>query len=490
MRTIATRQAARLLHDGAIAFSEMEHNGVRVDVPYLEEQIEKVGERIRKKTARLRKDKVYETWRKRFGDKSNLGSKSQLATVVFDCLGYPRQKVAAKKIRNDSGDSGYRESKQNEEAFQNVDLPFVKHYFITEKLKRLKSTYLEGIHRECANGFVHPSYNLHTVVSYRSSCSTPNFQNLPARNPAIAELLRRCYIPRAGRQLVENDYSGIEVRIACCYTKDQQLIKEFTGPDGDPHGDTAKELFLMKGWKPANAEEARAFKKGPRDWAKNRFVFPEFYGQVYFECAKLLWKAIESGSMHPDGTKTAKEHLRENGIHSLGDCEANAPIREGTFVGLVKKVEDGFWNRRFQVYAAWKKRWYSHYLRDGGFDLFTGFHIEGLFDRNAVLNLAIQGTAFHCELWSIIQLIKAIRKYKMKSLIIGQIHDCDITDVVPRELQDYLDLQTEIKEVRLRKEFPWLIVPMTTEAEVCGVDEPWTKKAVWTKRDDTWSLKS
>jgi DNA polymerase I-like protein with 3'-5' exonuclease and polymerase domains len=479
-----TKQAARLFHDGQLAMSVLEHNGIRIDVPYLKKTIKEVGEKINAIESSLRKDAVYKTWHKHYGENTKLGSKEQLAKIIFGVMGQKRHAGLAKKAKSDEDLGEKRESKYDQAAFSEVDLPFIKEYFHCEKLKKLLSTYLRGVEREMVNSRIHPFFNLHTAVTYRSSSEMPNFQNIPKRNKEIMELIRRCFIPSKGRRLVEIDFSGVEVRVACCYTKDPRLISEFTGPDGDPHGDTAVQLFMLpKDFVRKNKDWA---KKTVRDFAKNRFVFPSFYGSVYFQCAPHLWEGVEGCPPMPDGTPLI-EYLRKKGINLLGNCEMGVDTVKGTFVDHVKRVEESFWNERFVVYTAWKKRRWQEYLRDGGFNLHTGFACRGIYKKNDVLNYPIQGSAFHCLLWSLIELIKALKKYKMKSKMIGQIHDCFVGDVVDSELQNYLDIAYEITTVKMPKAFKWITVPMDVECEVAGVDESWLAVKEWKKKEGTWS---
>ena len=75
-----------------------------------------------------------------------------------------------------------------------------------------------------------------------------------------------------------------------------------------------------------------------------------------------------------------------------------------------------------------------------------------------------------------IQLNKQLQKEKWKSLIVGQIHDSILLDVVPKELNDLLLLINDIMVRRLRKAWPWIIVPLEVEAEVTDVDSSWYEK--------------
>jgi DNA polymerase I-like protein with 3'-5' exonuclease and polymerase domains len=485
---VITKDAARLMHEGSLALADLEHNGVRVDMPYLNDQIDKVGRKIKDYEKELRNDKVYSEWRKAYGDKTKLGSKEQLAHVVFDRLGYSRSSGSRDKKHKDDAEHNKKESKYDEATFQDVDLPFVKTYFKCEKWKKLKGTYLEGILREAVDGFVHPSYNLHTVVTYRLSCNMPNFQNVIARNPALAEIIRRCYIPRKGWHLVEDDFSTIEVRGAAMYTKDKKLIRYMKDPSTDMHRDMAAKSFFISVELLAGEWKAWA-KKTVRDGAKNRLVFPMFYGSVYFQCAPELWRGVIKDWIDkpmPNG-KSLRQHLKEHGIKELGDCTPGAETRKGTFVHHIKTVEQYLWDETFTGYRDWKEQWYKQYLKDGGFSTYTGFWIEGLFNRNDVLNYPIQGTAAHMELKALILTLKEMRRRKMKSLLVGTIHDCGVGDVPPRELQDYLDLVYDIKTRQLPKLWKWINVPIEVEMEVCDIDQPWNLKRVWGNRGGVWT---
>ena len=148
----------------------------------------------------------------------------------------------------------------------------------------------------------------------------------------------------------------------------------------------------------------------------------------------------------------------------------------GTFEHHLKEVENDFWNNRFGDYGQWKKDWFDAYLEKGYFDLYTGFRIYGSHRRNQVCNYPVQGSAFHCLLWTLIQVNKALRHYKMKSKVVGQIHDSLIGDVRENELTYYLELVEHIVTVKLRKHYPWLIVPLEVEYEICARGASWFEK--------------
>lgn len=452
------KSAYKLMHDATVALSQVESNGIRIDVDYLQRAIRENDEKIAQNTRALKADPIFQTWKKRFGEKTNIGSNEQLAIVLFDCLGYKSK-----------GRTATGKHAADEASFAHVDIEFVKLYFQNEKLKKAGGTYLTGILRENVYGYVHPNFNLHKVVTYRSSSDNPNFQNIPKRNKEMASIIRRCYIPRDGHVLCEVDFSGAEVRVSACYNKDKNLLNYIKDPTTDMHRDVACQVFMLK---PDEVDK----KKGPRDCCKNMFVFPAFYGSVYFQTAPDMWEAMHRRQFKfKDSDKLVADHLRKKGITALGDCNPKGRPEPGTFAHHVQKIEKDFWDVRFRGYRDWKKRWWADYLRHGGFKMYTGFACNGVFKRNDVLNYAIQGSSFHCLLWSLIQVQRWLNKNKMKTKIVGQIHDSIVADVHESELEDYLAYCKQVITHDLPNHWKWIIVPIEVEADISQVGGNWSE---------------
>ena len=179
-----TTDAYKLLHDGSVALSQVERNGMRIDVPYIEKAIEETYQRISRLTNRMSKQDIGKTWKKTFGDRFNIDSRQQLGKVIFTVMNIPCSEYTEKG-----------RPRVTEETLKATKLPFVKDYLKIQKLKKAKNTYLKGILRESVDGYIHPFFNLHIVVTYRSSSDHPNFQNIPVRNPRIKKLVRQAFIP-------------------------------------------------------------------------------------------------------------------------------------------------------------------------------------------------------------------------------------------------------------------------------------------------------
>ena len=107
----------------------------------------------------------------------------------------------------------------------------------------------------------------------------------------------------------------------------------------------------------------------------------------------------------------------------------------------------------------------------------TGFECSGVMSRNDVYNYPIQGPAFHLLLWSLIQIVKWTVKNKMRSKVIGTIHDSIEADVHRDELEEFIEKVVEVMTIAVRKHWDWVIVPL--EAEVEWSETNWYEKKVW-----------
>lgn len=433
-----TRDAYKLMHDGTLALAEAEQNGIRIDVERLDGTIERTTERIERLTERLKRDEVWELWRRRFGQKANFGSRPQLGEVLFGEMGYEAT------AHTDGGQSGKKRVQVDEAALERIDLPFVKNYLKLEKLKKLKSTYLLGVRREVVDGILRPSFNLHLVRSYRSSCDSPNFQNIPIRDGSIAKLIRSCIIPRNGHVLAEIDYGGHEWRIAACFWRDEAMVEYASDLSLDIHRDMAAECYLL---------EPDEVTSDVRFFTKNQFVFPMLYGSYYVNTARNLWNVIGAAELKTKDGDPLGLHLRGEGIEEDG------------FEEHIQAVERRF-NERFPTWSKRKEQWWKRYQERGWFPLMTGFRCSEVYSRNQAFNLPVQGPAFHCLLLALILLSRRLKERGMKSMIVGQIHDSIVMDVLRAELDEVLAMAKQIMTEEVRRLYPWVIVPLLIEAKV------------------------
>ncbi len=451
-----TTAGYKLLHDGSLALAQVEANGICMDTKYLNKAIEHTTKQIYSIQEKMKQDKVYKLWRKAFGTKTNLGSRPQLGKVIFDIMKYPcKEETKTGRPKTDAS------------ALENINLPFIKKLLRVEKLKKAKSTYLQGFLDLIVDGKLHPSFNLNIVATFRSSSSDPNFHNIPVRDPVIEKLVRRAFIARRNCQIAEVDYGGVEISGACGYHKDPRMISYVKDDSKDLHRDLAAQIYKLI---------RKQVTKDVRYCGKNMFIFPQFYGDWYLSCAEHLWEAINKMKLQTIDGVPLKEHLQNKGIKRLGACDPKEKPKNNTFEKHLKEVEDDFWNERFSVYGQWKLDWWDAYQEKGYFDTLTGFRIGGILDRKQVINYPIQGSAFHWLLWSLIRIQKLLKKYNMRTLIVGQIHDSIVSDVYKKELRNYLEIAKQVMTIDVRKHWSWINVPLKIEAEVAPVGGNWYEK--------------
>ena len=308
-------------------------------------------------------------------------------------------------------------------------------------------------------------------ICVHNSSSNPNFQNIPKRDKESMQICRRAIKPRPGHQLLEVDFSQLEVSIAACYHKDPTMIKYLTDPHSDMHGDMAEQIFMIDDFDKDNPEH-----KYLRDAAKNGFVFPQFYGDYHGNNAAGLCKWAQlprhrwkkgQGIKLPDGQHIS-DHMINKGIKSYDQ-----------FVEHLKEIEDDFWNRRFHAYQKWKNKWLRQYKQKGYLDMLTGFRCSGVIQKNEVINYPVQGAAFHCLLWSFIEIDRSSQKENWGSRLIGQIHDAMVLDVHPDELEHVGRTIKRVTCIDLPKAWKWISVPLDVDAKLCPVDGSWAVKETW-----------
>lgn len=459
MSKLTQLDAYRLFHDGAIALADVEANGFRIDTDRLDKAIAKTTKKVERQTERLKQDEIWKVWEKTFGYKAKIGSRPQLAKVLFEKMDY--ESVGETKKA--------RRSRTDEEALESLNIPFVNYWLTTEKLKKLLATSLRGLRNEVVDGYLHVFYNLNLARSFRSSSDSINFQNIPIRDPILGKMIRECFIPREGYQIIEVDYSAMEYKVAACFYRDRNMVAYASDPSKDIHRDMAMECYMLT--EDQVTKESRFF-------AKNQYVFPELYGSSYAPCARNLWSAISAGKLKTKQGVGLKKHMRElANVLKLGKCDYDKKVEPvpDTFEYHIFKVEKRY-NARFPQYAKRKEQWWDRYTETGGFTMMTGFEVQGSYSRNQIYNYPIQGPAFHCLLWALIRINNWLKENKMRTVIAGTIHDSILFDAHPDEAQEVMEKAKQVMTVEIRKVWKWIIVPLDVEFEASPVDGSWWEK--------------
>ena len=433
-------EAYKLFHDGVLAFSDIQANGIRIDEEYYERENKKITYEIKELKEKLKNSKEAKQFRKKRGKELDVASNKDLGELFYEVLGLEAQLTAKENYRVD------------EDALSSIKIPFVKTLMELRKKEKAKGTYFSQITREVCGGFIYPFYDLHIPRSGRSSSSMPNWQNIPSHDPEIGKLIRSGVFPSKGNKLVEIDFSNIEVRVAAMYTKDPTLVAEVTSDDADMHRDTALDIWMI----PLDElnKDVRYLSKGVN--------FGLFYGATYKKVSETLWKGVNTKI---NSRITLKQHIRNKGIKNYLAFEDHC-----------QEFVDYFWNERFKEYQRWKDKVNTLYRKQGWIENYFGFRFVGYMSDRVVSNYPIQSTAFHILLDSLIRIINRAKEEGWKSKIVGQIHDSILIDLVPEE-EDYV-LKTCLYEMseHSRELYDWITVPIPANVEITEIDQPWSMK--------------
>lgn len=436
------RRAYALSFAGLLAFADTEETGIPVDDGYYEKEDKRLGREI----ALLEKELVEGRYGKRFefvvGKKINLGSPKDLQKLLFDIM----KEVPVKKNK-----TGYS---VDIDSLSKIDNAFVKGLLRVRKLKKIKDTYLSQFRRYSICGRLYPSTNLHIVRTFRSSTDKPNFQNIPIRDKEARDICRGGIIPSPGNKIMEIDYGGVEVCGMAVCTHDPALMKYIEDKTTDMHRDQACGIFML---------EQKEITKELRQIGKNDFVFPEFYGDWYKQCAESIWEDVKGEKMV--GGEVVIAHLQRKGIRNYGDFEKH-----------VKNVEDKFWYL-LRVSDHWRKEIVTDYYKKNGYiNTLFGYRRSGYLKRNMLMNTPVQNIAFCCLLWSYIQINRIRKEEKWSTKMLGQIHDSILFDQVPEEQEHVIATARRVMCEDIRKEFDFLIVPLSVNIEVSPIDGAWNTK--------------
>ncbi len=391
---------------------DMEYEGIRVDVDFLADYSKEL-----QKDAKKAEESVY----KQAGVRFNLASPKQLGEVLFDKL---KLDPSAKKTKTGQYQTG-------EDVLLKLAVKghqIVDNILAFRELTKLKSTYVDAlpllINRK--TGRVHTSYGQAVAVTGRLQSNNPNLQNIPVRTDRGKEV-RKAFIPRDSKHiLLSADYSQIELRIVAAISGDKNMCKAFK--DGtDIHTATAARVY--------NIAEKDVTKE-MRYKAKS-VNFGIIYGQGAFGLADNL------GISRSEAKEIIDNYKKE-------------------FPGIQKYMDDTINFARENGYVETlmgRKRW----LRDINSANFT---VRGFAERNAI-NSPIQGTAADMIKLAMQKVHAAMKKEKMQSRMLLQVHDELVFDALRSEAKELKPLIIECMQSAMPLPHK---VPVTAE---CGEGKNW-----------------
>jgi DNA polymerase-1 len=378
--------------------ADMELEGVRVDRDVLMDYSLDLAEEILS---------TEQTIFKIAGSEFNLASPRQLGDVLFDKMEIP---YTGRKTKTGQYST-------NEEVLTKLanEHEIAQHIMSYRELTKLKSTYVDAlpalINEE--TGRIHTSFNQAVAATGRLSSADPNLQNIPIRTARGREV-RKAFVSRdKDHLLLSSDYSQVELRLVAEISGDEAMQEAFL--EGvDIHTTTAAKVFHVDMDKVTDEMRRKA----------KVVNFGIIYGISAFGLSQRL-----------NIPRAESKELIENYFASY------PKIKESMDASIEFAKKHGY------VETIMGRR---RYLRDINSRNFT---VRGFAERNAI-NAPIQGSAADLIKIAMINIDAAMRKKKMRSKMILQVHDELVFDTHKDELEDLQKLVEDLMKNAIKLKVP------------------------------------
>jgi DNA polymerase-1 len=388
--------------------ARMEQAGVKID-----------GGALAEMSTRLERDcraKEKEIW-ELAGFEFNINSPKQLGDVLFNKLNLP------KPVKYGKGKTISTAVDVLEGLALTHDVPrLVLDY---RQLTKLKSTYVDALPAllKSSTQRLHTTFGQTGTATGRLSSANPNLQNIPIRTELGREI-RAAFVAEPGHLLLAADYSQIELRLLAHFSGDALLTEAFRRGD-DIHSLTAQEVFGVPPMM-ITAEHRRRAK------AVN---FGIMYGLSPFGLAQQLQIEKSEAKQFIDAYFEKYKGVR----HYLDGTleQARREQRVKTLFGRIRPIPD--------INSK-------------------NANMRGFAERTAV-NTPLQGTAADLIKLAMISIDEELRRRKLKSRMLLQVHDELVFEVPEGEVGTMRELVRD----RMENVHP-LSVPLLVEI---GVGPNW-----------------
>ncbi len=396
--------------------SQMEMNGILIDVPYLVELSREL-----KSTMEDIECKVFELAKENF----NLSSPKQLGEILFEKLNLDKKKSRKTKTGWSTDAVVLERLVDHHEIIPHL----IKH----RTLSKLLSTYIDALPNLISEktGRVHTNFNQAATATGRLSSSNPNLQNIPVRTE-FSRRIRKAFLPAKDWKLLSADYSQIELRILAHLANEEILINAFHKNE-DIHSLTARLIFEKE---EINSDERRVGKT---------INFGVIYGMGIKKFAR------STGVSTPE----AKEFLikykeRYSKIFKYLELQERLALSKGY-------VETIFGRKRefkFDKNGLGRLKGKDPYEIDLQSARRAGMEAQSL---RAAANAPIQGSSADIIKVAMIQLNKKFIEMNIKAKMLLQVHDELLFEVEPDALQVTTKLIKDTMENCVKLKIPLLV---------------------------------
>lgn len=353
----------------------MEYEGIKID----REKLYELGTEFKEIITRL-EEEIFEM----AGEEFNINSPKQLGVILFEKLELP----VIKKTK-----TGYSTNAEVLDKLRDKH-PIIDKISEYRQIVKLNSTYVEGLLSiiNPISGRIHSSFNQTITTTGRISSTEPNLQNIPVKLE-MGRNIRKVFISDNNCNLVDADYSQVELRVLAQMSQDKTMIDAFKHNE-DIHTKTATQVFNVT---PLEVTpELRSAAKAVN--------FGIVYGKSDFGLSEELHIPL----------KEAKEYI-ENYFNKY------SKIKEFMDKTVEQASVDGY------VTTMFNRRRYIPELKSSNFMLRNA-------GKRAAMNAPIQGSAADIIKIAMVNVYKKLEEKNLKSKLILQVHDELIVEAVVEEL--------------------------------------------------------
>ncbi len=358
--------------------AEMEATGFKADEGKLKELSAEFGGKLLELT-----NEIYTL----AGVEFNINSPKQLGEVLFERLCLP----VLKKTK-----TGYSTDADVLEKLKSSH-PIVEKILEYRFLMKLKSTYADGLLAvlDKKTGKIHTCFNQTVTATGRISSTEPNLQNIPVKTDEGRRIRGVFSADGPAHILLSGDYSQIELRVLAHVSEDSGLIEAFKNGE-DIHTRTASEVFNV------SREDVTPML---RDRAK-AVNFGIVYGISEYGLAQGLGitnsEARDYIEAYFNRYQGVRDYIRET-------------IKNAKLTGYVTTIL--------------KRRRYIPEINSKNYNVRS-------FAERAAMNTPIQGSAADIIKVAMVKVYEYLKRNKMKTRLVLQIHDELILDVPKDELSE------------------------------------------------------
>ncbi len=377
--------------------AEMENTGIKVNKQYLEKLSKEYAAELQEI-----EDTIFELT----DFKLNLKSPKQVADLLFEKLQLP----ALKKTK-----TGYSTNSAVLTQLAETGVSPIPELILQyREVDKLLSTYINALPEliSKADKRVHTKFNQTIASTGRLSSENPNLQNIPVKSE-MGRKIRKAFVPEKDHVFIAADYSQVELRILAHFCKDEVMVKAFKNNE-DIHAQVASEVFgvSMDDMTPEIRSKAKAIN------------FGLIYGQSSYGLSESL------GIDRTEAAEYIKHYFqRFNKVKSYLD-------------GLKEACEE----KGYSITLHGRKRPIPEINA-------SNRTLKSVGERMSI-NSPIQGTAADIIKIAMINIDEKLKKKKLKTKMILQVHDELIFEVPNDEKEQILKLVKSEMESAVELDVP------------------------------------